>query len=216
MKIGVLNASVVSAALAASLTAAPVHAATNLFTNGSFEDGNFTGWTVLDKGVPPFGDNNPSVVGSVGGIAPEDGKFQASFMNPGPKIAQTITDTAGVQMAFTFWFQSSDGAELVVVVNGKSFPDLIFDGDTTYHEFRLTGGFKATGSETIEIDIGPDGSGSGFLVDNFSLTPEVSAVPEVPEATTWAMMLVGFASLGLVGALSGRGRRRPIRWFRAV
>jgi hypothetical protein len=30
------------------------------------------------------------------------------------------------------------------------------------------------------------------------------------------MMLVGFASLGLVGALSGRGRRRPIRWFRAV
>jgi hypothetical protein len=131
-------------------------------------------------------------------------------MNPGPKISQTITDTAGVQMALTFWFQSSDGAELVLVLNGESFPDLIGPGDTAYQEFRFTGGFKATGSETIEIDIGPDG-GSNFLVDNFSLVPEVSAVPEVPEATTWAMMLVGFASLGLVGASSGRGRRRPIR-----
>jgi hypothetical protein len=104
---------------------------------------------------------------------------------------------------------------LVVVLNGTPFPDLIGLGDTTYHEFRFTGGFKATGSETIEIDIGPDG-GSNLLVDNFSLVPEVSAVPEVPEATTWTMMLVGFASLGLVGALLGRGRRRPIRWFRAV
>jgi hypothetical protein len=75
MKIGMLHTCIVSAALTATLATAPVCAATNLFVNGSFEDGNFTGWKIVYDGFL----NKPAVSGAVDGIAPKDGKFQASF-----------------------------------------------------------------------------------------------------------------------------------------
>lgn len=48
----------------------------------------------------------------------------------------------------------------------------------------------------------------GFYVDNFTLTgertvtanpPVINSVPSVPEPSTWAMMLIGFAGLGYAG-----------------
>jgi hypothetical protein len=199
MKIGMLHTCIVSAALTATLAAAPVCAATNLFVNGSFEDGNFTGWKVVYDGFL----NKPAVSGAVDGIAPEDGKFQASFTDVGPQISQTVTDVAGEQMAFSFWYASNDvGGMFDLILNGKTYPVLI-GGTTAYQQFSFTFGIKATGSETVEIDNNV-GLGQVLLVDNFSLVPEKSPVPEVPEAATWAMMLVGFVSLGLIAARSER------------
>jgi hypothetical protein len=202
MKIGMLHTCIVSAALTATLATAPVCAATNLFVNGSFEDGNFTGWKIVYDGFL----NKPAVSGAVDGIAPEDGKFQDSFTGVGPQISQTVTDVAGEQMAFSFWYASKDiGETFDLILNGKSYPVLI--AGTSYQQFSFTVGIKATGSETVEIDNNV-GLGQVLLVDNFSLVPETSPVPEVPEATTWAMMLVGFASLGLIAARSNRANLR--------
>jgi hypothetical protein len=209
MKAGRLKACIVSATLMATLAAAPVCAATNLFVNGSFEDGNFTGWKVVYDGFL----NKPAVSGAVNGIAPEDGKFQASFTDVGPQISQTVTDIAGEQMAFSFWYASNDiGETFDLILNGKSYPVLV--AGTSYQQFSFTFGIKATGSETVEIDSNV-GLGQVLLVDNFSLVPETSPVPEVPEATTRAMMLVGLASLGLIAARSDRQnmRRNRMRVF---
>jgi hypothetical protein len=126
-----------------------------------------------------------------------------------------VTDVAGEQMAFSFWYASSDvGGMFDLILNGTTYPVLI-GGTTAYQQFSFTFGIKATGSETVEIDSNV-GLGQVLLVDNFSLVPETSPVPEVPETTTWTMLLVGFASLGLLAARSDRQnmRRNRVRVFR--
>ena len=67
MKVRVLNALLVSVGLALTWTfgAAPAAATTNLLANGSFESGDFSGWSVLNTSFPPI-----EVVGAVGDIAP--------------------------------------------------------------------------------------------------------------------------------------------------
>ena len=59
MRFGLLKMGVVIAALALASSAAPAGASINLLTNGSFETGDFTGWTVLNTSPPP---NNAVVV----------------------------------------------------------------------------------------------------------------------------------------------------------
>ena len=50
MKSGLREVRIASAALALTLVGGPASAATNLFTNGSFETGNLSGWKVLSQG----------------------------------------------------------------------------------------------------------------------------------------------------------------------
>ena len=73
---------------------------------------------------------------------------------------------------------------------------------------------------------------NGLLGDNFAMSwamtcangviqgqvnglGRVSGVPAVPEPSTWAMMLAGFAGLGFVGYRRGRHEARSFYLFRA-
>jgi hypothetical protein len=100
MKAGSREIRIASAGLALALFVGPAGAATNLFTNGSFETGNFNGWTVLNQGFT----DTPEVKGSVDGIAPEDGKYQAVLNGSARQISQTVKDTAGENISFSFWY----------------------------------------------------------------------------------------------------------------
>ena len=202
MKVGTLNFGVACAATVLALGAGSADAATNLFVNGSFEAGNFSGWKLVDNGFSDI----PAVVGTVDGVSPEDGKFQASMTGSGSRIVQTITDTAGEQISFSFWYMSSDpGGQFNMIFNGTTYPVLI-GGQSSYQKFSFTFPFAATGSEIVQI-VSDAQPGEFLRVDNFSIVPVVGVSPGVPEVSTWAMMLVGFASMGVAYALSARARR---------
>jgi len=80
--------------------------------------------------------------------------------------------------------------------DGTPVPALNFGGvavgfyDTYSQTFATAPGTKYTYSFTFDEDGGPS---SGLLVTT------TGAVSTIPEASTWAMMLLGFAGLGFVG-----------------
>ena len=73
----------------------------NLITNGGFETGDFTGWTLINGIIG----SNCNVVGTVLGFSPHSGNFQATFA-PGSGnvgISQTLTTTPSTIYTVDFW-----------------------------------------------------------------------------------------------------------------
>ena len=89
-------------------------------------------------------------------------------------------------------------------------------GDSHPIDIDMSGAVASIGSESQEeMLVASDPSGGSFTgghggIFEGSVTYNfTSAVPPVPEPSTWAMLLIGFGSLGYVGA-----RRK--RDFRAI
>jgi hypothetical protein len=173
-------------AAAAILVAGGAHAA-NLITNGSFETGDFTGWT---QG------GNTGATGVVGsgfdGITAEDGAFFAALGPVGSDgtLSQTFADTAGATYKVSFWVASDGGTpnDFGATGPGSLFLPTMFDIPASPF-VNYFGFFTGGGSDTITFNFRND---PGFLgLDDVSVT-EV-----VPEPAAWASMLLG---LGLAGA----------------
>jgi hypothetical protein len=163
------------------------HAGTNLVTNGSFETGDFTGWTVGGNtgfsGVTS-GPLIPQVIGAA------DGLDYAYFGAEGSDItlSQTLSDTSGQTYFLRFDF-SSDG----FTPNDFS---ATWDGTTVFGvvDSSATGGWEdltfkvvGTGSDTLEFFARND---PGYqLLDGVFVG--------APEPAAWALMLAGFAGLGV-------------------
>ncbi len=180
------------AALAATMGSAPAFA-TEYLTNGGFETGDLTGWT-------PGGNFEFTQVDPSGTIySAQAGNY---YVDAGPigsdgTLSQTFTDVAGQTLDVSGW----------VIGNGMSPSDVNFSFDgTTYvsinpvpdqgwteYSFTVT----ATGKDTFTVGFRNDPSYDGL--DSFSVSASA-----VPEASTWAMMLAGFAGLGFAGFRSTR------------
>ena len=192
--------SVLVGAVASALLPLCAHASTNLLTNGSFETGDLTGWT-------SFGDFGFSgVTGPFFGEHPEDGNNQVYLgsVETTGGISQTFSDVAGQVLHVTGWYAGFGGSpsSLEIAFNGTDIINLNpGPSDSAYRQFSAD--FVGMGSDTLEV--------TSFqlplfnMVDNFSVTAAAAAVPE---PSTWAMMLIGFAVFRFAGF--GRAKKTEI------
>jgi hypothetical protein len=174
-------------ALALAFGATGAQAATNLLTNGDFETGDATGWTVTGVDV--------GVVGSgFDGMNAESGNYFMALGTVGVPgtISQTVSDTAGQALVLNYYYMSSGNAPSSfaadwdgVQIAGSAVSDAPASGYVDY-QFNVT----ATGSDTLTFLERDDPAFDAL--DNVSLTPTAA----VPEPATWAMLILGVAMVG--------------------
>jgi hypothetical protein len=196
--------------------------AASLLVNGSFEGapvGNtilgggstaISGWTTTNQGVEWF---TPGSYGLAArdGTAAIDLAWYTSNGTPGGGIAQTFATEVGQTYEISFYgathaASGRDGTGVIELsVDGGSLtafdlanPSATFGVDDWQH---FTYSFTATGTTTsIEF------RNRQNAYQHFAYLDAVS-VMAVPEAGTWAMMLVGLGALG--GALRRRQASAP-------
>jgi PEP-CTERM motif len=185
-------------------------------TNGDFESGDFSGWGVQ---APT---NTTVVAPTAAGYGAESGKFYAWTSGPPTSepglLLQGFADTAGALLTVSGWAIGDTfdppgtlGQVSYFLNNTKlGSPDLS-SGNWVQSTFQVT----ATGFDIFEVRFGNDESFNGL--DNFSVSSGgLSSTRDVPEPSTWAMMLIGLMGLSLfttpargslstlIGSLMGR------------
>jgi MYXO-CTERM domain-containing protein len=198
--------------LALALAAGPARA--NLVTNGGFETGDFTGWTLTGSGGGV----------AIDSTAAHSGTYDAAFalINGGTTatLSQAIATTAGQSYSLSFWLldqANPSGNDTMTVTFGGFTDAVLWSGlnATSYANVQLTvPGSDITGSSTslsfqASIDPNPSGvpdvgtAGGPFNLDDIVLTANTAAAPEPPAA--W-LLAFGVAALGL----AARRRRAQV------
>ncbi|WP_065756004.1 PEP-CTERM sorting domain-containing protein [Bradyrhizobium paxllaeri] len=192
----------------------------NVLLNGGFETGNFLGWTVNTGGeatypqvVIAYNQGGAYPTGAFGEpipTAPNGGNYGAYFVsdNTNESISQEISLTQGQSYQVSFEVYSPNNgrrnafdATLQSSVDGVLSPlftaKTLASGWTVYSAIFTA---SAANPYTFALNFHGQGVPAGdFVVDNAS-------VAAVPEASTWAMMILGFVG---VGFLAYRRRETP-------
>ena len=186
-----IRCSLMFATAAAFSVAYPAKA--NLITNGGFETGDFSGWTVSAT------DNDMVVVGSVPLIPPHSGNFQALAGVGINSITQNVATTPGSFYVIRFWL----AAKIFAQVDGVfsfSWGGLTFTSGTTppgihpYTEFTFT--LPALSPTTaLQFQFSdPNITSNTYYIDDISVNPAGVGVPDGGSTVS----LLGCALLGLV------------------
>ena len=206
--------------------------ASDLVTNGGFETGDFTGWTVTNQAgsagnwyVTGNGANSPvngfttlTLAGGGGFVAQTDQSGAGSHT-----LSQTFTGVAGQGYILSFDASASNSSHTGPVGTGIDFhtdpnqhvqvtissgaESLIYYGIMTktwgHYSFDVSSAISANGLYTLAFSEVDNKDFLNETLDNVSLvTQDVRGA--VPEPATWALMVAGFIGAGL--AL----RRRPL------
>lgn len=187
-----------------------------IVTNGGFETGNLSGWTVNTGGdakypqvVIAYGQSSAYPTGAFGEIipaAPGGGKYGVYFVSDtfSQSLSQSISLTAGTTYSVSYNIYSP--------VNGSHNPfDALLQSSTDgslspiFHAKTLGAGWVnysgafVAGAAPYSFSLnylpfgnGPAGAAADFVVDNIAITASV------PEPATWAMMIMGFVGMGFV------------------
>lgn len=161
--------------------------------NGSFETGDFTGWTV--SGDTAFA-GVCDVSNCPGGFAPEDGNFAAYFGPVGDTatISQNIATTPGDSYALSFYLANPVGGTpnfFNVTFGSSSFSFSNFGVAFGWQEFTLT--TLATSNET-PLSFTFRNDPSYWFLDNVSVSQSGGTVPE-----PGTIVLFGSGILGIAG-----------------
>jgi hypothetical protein len=121
------------------------------------------------------------------------GRFDGGFLDTvtGPRVLTITFDAA--QNGFGFDTNELMGA-FTVVINGADVENFSAVSSSTPTFF----GFESSSRNILTATIAGDSRFVGFAIDNFTYS--------IPEPSTWAMMLIGFAGLGHLGYRRARGR----------
>ena len=181
-----------SFATLAVLAATAGPAAANLVANPGFETGDLGSWTVTGDGI------------SADAYYPNTGSYDAAFgagsytTDPGV-LSQALPTTAGQTYAISFALFDEAGLmnDWFTVDFGTLSQTITGDRAASYTVFSFTT-LGSDGSTTLSFH-GLNDNGDWNL-DDVSVTPAAS---NVPEPSTWTLMLVAFAG---ICALSRRRR----------
>ena len=170
-----------------TLTAGTIASAQNLVTNPGFETGDFTGYTVTDAAT--YSELTVST------FRPNSGTYEAAFGAFGGEydtISQTLPTTTGAIYDVSFDLANYNAFELNESFSAKFGSTTLLSltddpGSEIYTEY--TAAVAATGSSTVLSFAGFNGA-SAYLLDDISVTA-------APEPSTWALLGLGAAGLGL-------------------
>jgi hypothetical protein len=189
------------ASLAAILALLPAAASASVLVNGDFE-GGLTGWIPSGTVSALLGSVYADGIGTAATPAQRANTY-AFFGGGNVTDTNTLTQSFATMIGATYNFSF----EAVNVGGGAQDVSYDFGGETgstslsPANNFSLmqtySGSFVAAGTtSTVSFTNFSFADGTDVALDNVSVTL-------VPEAATWAMMIIGF---GLVGAVSRRRR----------
>jgi PEP-CTERM motif len=220
MRTNLLRAAILASAIAAGVSTQAT--AANLIQNGNFATDDFTDWTFVttsNGSLAPGGSGLPAVVSfNVTGSGDQNAaEFQVGEMEfggapAGGGLSQTITSAAGDLLISADFAAASVGNNgnlaaglFSLYVNGTfegSYAPSALGPDEIERGSLAVSVPVTAGSQTIEIIITRPFTNDGYTplqyVTNISASIEGSA-SVVPEPSTWAMLLLGFAGLGYAG-----------------
>jgi len=211
-----LKSLTIATALATLTAFAGTVAQAGVLTNGGFETGDLTGWT-----TSPNSTGNVAVVTTTSDIngnqyLPVEGNYFAVVTAGDQSVYTTMSQTFTIttrslvsgDTAFLGWDvlpNNDDGYVKLIGANGTQTlfaASIATIGAFTSTPWQAFGAIVDPGTYTLQFgveNVGDNQLSSQVLADNIS-------VSAVPEASTWAMLLVGFAGLGFVAT---RGKARP-------
>jgi PEP-CTERM motif len=180
---------VVAALVAVLLVGAPTAFATNLLTNGSFENGGFFGWNVSASDLLVVGTPFPPYSGA------QDGAFYTVMGDVGSDgtFSQTFSDTVGQHYMFSFWFASVGDSPSDFSASWDSTTLLsLTNPNTGVNWTQFSFDVVGTGSDTISFNERDDAA--WMALDNVSVSP--SGGGTTPEPSSLLLLGSGLLTVG--------------------